>query len=149
MRGSLPLPIGRPDRYPCKKVRVRLLNLESGLVRIEFCPQPGFDAVDFSFLNQEDLVLNKFSDLAEDIDKSYKKFEAERRKRWGTCKFTVGGVKATLEQASKHIQRAAKLPAPPLIIGFSSPEENAEFDKILKERGYEEVSPNHWERKNA
>lgn len=119
---SLPLPMERSDRYRCKEVRVRLLNLESGLARIEFCPQPACDSVGyFGFLNQDDLVLKKFSDLAEDIDEFNKKLESERRERWGTCKFTAGGIKETLEQASKRIQNAAKLPPPPQIIGFSSP----------------------------
>ena len=105
--------------------------------------------MDFGFLNQDDLVLKKFSDLAEDIDKSYKKLDAERRARWGSCKFTAGGIKETIERASKQIQETAKLPPPPQIIGFSSPEEKAELDKFLKEKGYVEVTPNHWGRKDG
>lgn len=149
MRGSLLLPMARPDRYLCNEVAVRSLDMKSGVVRIEFQSQPAVGLLDFSFLEQDDLVLKKFSDLAEDIDKCHKKLEDERRERWGMCRITAGGVKETLEQTSKRIQDLAKLPPPPQIIGFSSPEEKAELDKFLKERGYVEVTPNHWERKDA
>lgn len=156
MRGSLLLPMGRPDRYLCNEVAVRSLGMksgvariESGVARIEFHSQPAVGLLGFSFLEQDDLVLKKFSDLAEDIDKCHKKLEDERRERWGMCRFTVGGVKETLERASKRIQDLAKLSPPPQIIGFSSPEEKAELDKILKEKGYVEVKPNHWELKDA
>lgn len=149
LQGSLPLPMGRHDRYLCKEVCVRSLDMKSGVVRVEFYSQPAVGSVDFSFLNQDDLVLKKVSDLAEDIDKFHKKLEDERRERWGMCRITAGGVKETLERASKRIQDLAKLPPPPQIIGFSSPEEKVELDKILKEKGYVEVTPNHWERKDA
>lgn len=149
LQGSLPLPIDRADRYLCKEVCVRSLDMKSGVARIEFYSQPAVGVVDFSFLEQDDLVLKKFSDLAEDIDKYHKKLEDDRRERWGMCRFTAGGVKETLVQASKRIQDLAKLPPPPQIIGFSSPEEKAELVKILKEKGYVEVTPNHWERKDA
>ena len=162
LQGSqpLPLPMGRNDqylckevdrldRYLCKEVCARLLDMKSGVVRVEFYSQPAVGVVNFSFLNQDDLVLKKVSDLAEDIDKCHKKLEDERRERWGMCRITAGGVKETLERASKRIQDLTKLPPPPQIIGFSSPEEKAELDKILKEKGYVEVTPNHWERKDA
>lgn len=149
LQGSLPLPMDRADRYLCKEVVVHSLDMKSGVARIEFQSQPAVGVVDFAFLNQDDLVLKKFSDLAEDIDKCHKKLEDERRERWGMCRITAGGVKETLVQASKRIKDLPKLPPPPQIIGFSSPEEKAELDKILKERGYVEVTPNHWERKDA
>ena len=148
LQGSLPLPMDRADRYLCKEVVVHSLDMKSGVARVEFQSQPAVGVVDFSFLNQDDLVLKKFSDLAEDIDKCHKKLEDERRERWGMCRITAGGVKETLVQASKRIQDLAKLPPPPQIIGFSSPEEKAELDKILKEKGYVEVTPNHWKRKD-
>ena len=159
-QGSLPLPmdrldrylckeVDRLDRYLCKEVCVRSLDMKSGVARVEFYSQPAVGSVNFSFLNQDDLVLKKVSDLAEDIDKCHKKLEDERRERWGMCRITAGGVKETLERASKRIRELAKLPPPPQIIGFSSPEEKAELDKNLKEKGYTEVTPNHWERKDA
>ena len=159
-QGSLPLPmdrldrylckeVDRLDRYLCKEVCVRSLDMKSGVARVEFYSQPAVGSVHFSFLNQDDLVLKKVSDLAEDIDKFHKKLEDERRERWGMCRITAGGVKETLERASKRIRDLAKLPPPPQIIGFSSPEEKAELDKNLKEKGYVEVTPNHWERKDA
>lgn len=149
MRCSLLLPMTGPDRYLCNEVAVRSLDMKSGVARIEFHSQPAVGLLGFSFLEQDDLVLKKFSDLAENIDKCHKKLEDERRERWGMCRITVGGVKETLERASKRIRDLAKLPPPPQIIGFSSPEEKAELDKILKEKGYVEVTPNHWERKDA
>lgn len=148
-QGSLPLPMDRLDRYLCKEVCARSLDMKSGVARVEFYSQPAVGVVNFSFLNQDDLVLKKVSDLAEDIDKFHKKLEDERRERWGMCRITAGGVKETLVQASKRIKDLTKLPPPPHIIGFSSPEEKAELGKILKEKGYVEVTPNHWERKDA
>lgn len=149
LQSSLPLPMDRGDRYLCMEVVVHSLDMKSGVARIEFQSQPAVGVVDFAFLNQDDLVLKKFSDLAEDIDKCHKKLEDERRVRWGMCRITAGGVKETLVQASKRIKDLPKLPPPPQIIGFSSPEEKAELDTILKEKGYVEVTPNHWERKDA